>query len=157
MKRLFALGIAVSPSALPMREEQVAIAHSILSPKASTYQVLRFTLHRPYQAAAPHLELLDSFRVSVVPEAQACATGDCDGNETKPACAPGCPPNNCYCPGCSMTPTCTVYMCTQTGANRSCMTAFNKSPGCTECEDDINVHCNPHGGCGHNCLDKDKA
>ena len=131
---------------------RVMVVQAIAPPNASMRYFLAAIVHPPYQMATPHRTLLSSVKARMVPSVQAaCMTvfpPTCTGEESKPFCGEGdcltrCPNGNCYCPGCTISPGCTVYCCTYVGKNPLCHGAFGKKP-CQYCElDSSSTRCTP--------------
>ena len=113
------------------------IGGAVSPPRATITDKLRLAMtNKPYQVAVPHRTGFEEVRLSIVPEARACGTQQCDSTSTKATCNNNCRGMCGHCPDCWNGP-CTIYLCVGTSKlNRLCEQAFNTDPHCTTCEDD---------------------
>jgi hypothetical protein len=126
----------------------VMVAKAIAPPHSGTSQIVKSAIRPKHQMATPHRNLMSEVKLSLVPEARACAAPrvgqmpepTCDHTTAHETCKSGC--GFCgHCPNCSRGP-CTIWTCQDTTKLKLCVPFPNPDPVCAiPCADAANQSC----------------
>jgi hypothetical protein len=130
---------------------RLLVAKALSPPRAPSRTVIKTAIHPAFQIATPHRSFFREIKLTFLPSVHACEPPQCNGMEDKSYCGnidlftgnvTHCPEGFCYCPGCSQTPGCVVYICMYTGRAHRICTERNGTNPCTSCRlDDTRTSC----------------